>query len=247
MSETKLGGGSHECSKCGKTVFGSVLHTCDEDKLNDMEIKPCLNKISDHFPTNTKILDKLLPCPFCGSKPKYYVDDEVNNEGHNLHCCYIDMCSIELADVIENWNNRYIPLTNLAKDQQDIPPEFAKVINDNFDELVESSDKPVRKQPLEAMYNYREVIDYIEKKYNIKTRDYANRHSYCYNANVPYQDFWHWVLESNDNLSNGSKMGFYVSADEVAEEPEFVQEIIKIFRDEGFYDENEYFEAWVSW
>lgn len=33
--------------------------------------------------------------------------------------------------------------------------------------------KPHKKFPIEALYNYNEIINYIEKKYNINTREYG--------------------------------------------------------------------------
>jgi len=38
-------------------------------------------------------------------------------------------------------------------------------------------EKPIKKYPVSKMYDYHEVINYIEKKYKIDTRDYAKSHT----------------------------------------------------------------------
>lgn len=73
-------------------------------------------------------------------------------------------------------------------------------------------------------YVYRDIIKYIEDKYEIKTRDYYGRHgskkgkpwagelepcSYDpSNPSPPYADFWHWMIDQNDHLTNGSYIYF---------------------------------------
>lgn len=42
-------------------------------------------------------------------------------------------------------------------------------------------DKPKKEYRVNPTYDYHEVIDYIEEKYNINTRDYANRHKHFLN------------------------------------------------------------------
>lgn len=37
--------------------------------------------------------------------------------------------------------------------------------------------KPTKKKIMDDMFHYHDIIDFIEKKYNINVRDYANRHS----------------------------------------------------------------------
>jgi hypothetical protein len=36
-----LGGGSHKCSKCGKTIFGSVNHVCIENQCRQVYVCRC--------------------------------------------------------------------------------------------------------------------------------------------------------------------------------------------------------------
>lgn len=145
--------------------------------------------------------------------------------------------------------------------------------------------KPIKTYHTNKMHDYHKVIEYIENKYNIQTRDYANGHSqfdeWCdskgygkvdkygdkrssstfwyadYQKDIesgllierPYLDFWHWITETDDSISNGS-VGHIYDIDEYTsnkiETPEFVREILSLIRDEGFVEENE-FEFWVDW
>lgn len=105
--------------------------------------------------------------------------------------------------------------------------------------------KPEKKYPLEPMYNYHEVIKYIEEKYSINTRDYANKFTKGGNRENEYLDFWHWIAEGSD-ISNGSASGVYVD-ESLEEAPDWVCEILKFITDEGFVDDEGYFEFWVEW
>lgn len=146
--------------------------------------------------------------------------------------------------------------------------------------------KPIKQYPLEKMYDYHEVISYIEKKYNIETRDYANSHSqfddWCdskgygkkdkdgksrgssniwyaeYKEEIekelikerPYLDFWHWFLEQDDSISNGTECSLYDIDEYISDEietPEFVRKILTIIVEEGFTGEENEFVSWVEW
>lgn len=70
-------------------------------------------------------------------------------------------------------------------------------------------EKPVARHHDKPCLEYSEVIKYIEDKYKIKTRDYAGKFSkdkgkdWDVNDTVPYQDFWHWVLDvCGDQIHN---------------------------------------------
>ena len=63
-------------------------------------------------------------------------------------------------------------------------------------------------------YNYNECRNYLEKKYGYDERDYANKYVYDSNGmatkrnhDVPYQDFWHWVVDRFD-VTNGGMITF---------------------------------------
>src|SRR6267142_900499 len=99
--------------------------------------------------------------------------------------------------------------------------------------------KPIMKVS-EPYWDYTEVIDYIEKKYSINTRGYTPKNGWtseqlmnCKVGLDPYLDFWHWVIERNDHLSNGSFFVLYVD-DEMSypETPEWVKEILQLLKDE---------------
>jgi len=54
-------------------------------------------------------------------------------------------------------------------------------------------------------YEYNELIQYIEKKYKISTDNYYRDGSVVWpgEGEAPYANFWHWVLELNENVCNG--------------------------------------------
>lgn len=110
--------------------------------------------------------------------------------------------------------------------------------------------KPTPRIPLPAVLHYTECRDYIEHTYNIQTRDYKRRFSGDDNT-VPYCDFWHWVLDRNDNCTNGSMISFYVDVveelGEVAED--WVKEILKMFKTEfaEYVDSDGQLWFWVEW
>ncbi len=146
--------------------------------------------------------------------------------------------------------------------------------------------KPTKQHPLEKMYNYHDVITYIEKKHSIKTQDYENSHSqfdeWCdskgyskkdkegksrnsstfwyaeYKEDIekglvkerPYLNFWHWVIDYDDSISNGS-VGSICDIDlqvsDTVNTPEFVRNILTIIVEEGFTNEENEFEFWVEW
>ena len=137
---------------------------------------------------------------------------------------------------------------------------------------------------MKEMYKYGEVIDFIEKKYEIDTRDYRKSHNqfgeWCdakgygmkdpegkdrhssqiwyaeYTSDIangrfterPYEDFWHWVIDMDDEISNGSVGTIYDVSEHINSDgnPQFVKDILKMLVDEG-YIENDCFTFWVEW
>jgi hypothetical protein len=61
--------------------------------------------------------------------------------------------------------------------------------------------KPEPRQHHAPCLDYHECRDFIEEKYDIRTRDFAR---FKGNPNAPYQDFWHWLLSYHNEISNGS-------------------------------------------
>lgn len=53
--------------------------------------------------------NELKPCPFCGSKPKPYWDDDTTqsyyNERYNIVCCCI-ISRVFKQEAIDAWNTR---------------------------------------------------------------------------------------------------------------------------------------------
>ena len=39
--QIRLGGGSHKCTKCGKTIFGSVNHSCTPNQCRQVYVCRC--------------------------------------------------------------------------------------------------------------------------------------------------------------------------------------------------------------
>ena len=57
------------------------------------------------------------------------------------------------------------------------------------------------KQYMEKYYEWNEMVDFIEGKYKCDIRDYANSIS-SLNDEIPYQDFWHELIEYNSEIGN---------------------------------------------
>jgi len=100
--------------------------------------------------------------------------------------------------------------------------------------------KPVQKVS-QPYWDYHEVIDYIEKKYNIDTRGYKRE------VDGVYRDFWHWIVDMC-SIHNGSYFyldiyGWMTDTD-LEYVTEWQQEILKLIYDE-FQEEDMRF--WVSW
>lgn len=112
--------------------------------------------------------------------------------------------------------------------------------------------KPEKKYPVKPMYDYHEVIDYIEEKYNINTRDYGKKFTKDGNMDNEYLDFWHWLVEHDGSISNGSTSMICIDSILNNEgygepEPDWIKEICKMIKDEDFTDEEGFFYFWVEW
>ena len=115
-------------------------------------------------------------------------------------------------------------------------------------------------------YEYNNIIQYIEEKYGIDSRDYYGSFNKkkaqpwtgepTKDSRPPYADFWHWVLEHNSECSNGSYIWFPgpLPFGEIKDDPKcytkghtpkFVMEIMKMIKDE--FGDLTRERLWVSW
>lgn len=82
-------------------------------------------------------------------------------------------------------------------------------------------------------YDYHEMVDYVEKKYEIKVRDYSNRWGDVHDSKKEYQDFWHWMLDTSfNNFQRGAPMELdwkWIKDDWGPSAPEWVNEILDMF------------------
>ncbi len=103
---------------------------------------------------------------------------------------------------------------------------------------------PVRSEP---HWDFHQVIDYIEKKYEISVRDYAGKFSNkTYDETTPYLDFWHWLIDGPfSEINNGSYQYLDLKYElENEDTPDWVKEILQKIYDEFQEDEMEF---WVEW
>lgn len=116
--------------------------------------------------------------------------------------------------------------------------------------------KPAEKRS-EPHWDYHEVIDYIEDKYQITTRGYKPKSGFP--EGETYLDFWHWITDVSD-VHNGcfiylNLLGDYEEGraeddgdwdgdDEYR--PRWVREIQKMIYDE-FKPEGGEMKCWVAW
>lgn len=105
--------------------------------------------------------------------------------------------------------------------------------------------KPTASYQTKPAYDYHEVIEYLEKTYKFESRDYKGKFKDGKSNKVEYCDFWHWVLDQNDDINNGGHFWLtpsdYLEDDDTAD---WIKEILAHFVTE-FGDEEMYF--YVSW
>ena len=105
---------------------------------------------------------------------------------------------------------------------------------------------PKPKKHTITYYDYHEVASYLEKLHKKTFRDYANKFGKKGNENAEYQDFWHWIVECNDPISNDSFI--YLPDTSYIDEPDtepWKKEILQYFLD--FLGEDYHEKLWVSW
>lgn len=84
-------------------------------------------------------------------------------------------------------------------------------------------------------YDYNELRDYLQDKYNYDEWDYAGKYSKRKGVStpegevVPYLDFWHWVVENYD-IHNGCYITFHSERfEEIGENKGWIKEIYKTY------------------
>lgn len=94
--------------------------------------------------------------------------------------------------------------------------------------------------------DYIQCQDYINEKYKVDLRNYANK-TFMPDDTAPYQDFWHHLIDQNPEIQNGSFFTMWpLDMDYV--EP-WQQEIYRLFWDEfsEYADENHMLQFKVDW
>lgn len=107
--------------------------------------------------------------------------------------------------------------------------------------------KKPKKVSHEPTWDYHQVIHYVEEKHGFNARDYAGKFGKKdFDANVPYLDFWHWLLDHDFvDMYNGSYQYLLVKEHlEDEETPPWVKEILQKIYDEFQEDDMEF---WVAW
>ena len=98
--------------------------------------------------------------------------------------------------------------------------------------------KPVKKYCHQPAYDYNEVIDYIEDKYNIKTRDHYRTS----------RDFWHKVTERYDWIRRDGyfrlEVSEWIKEIEEGAEIDWIKEILQMIYDEFHEDEMQMYTDW---
>lgn len=100
------------------------------------------------------------------------------------------------------------------------------------------------KPKIRKVLDYRECTEFVEKKYNIKTGDYAGRYSEKRSIEelnaIPYQDFWHWICDAC-GVSNGGTITLSSELEWAIKEPwqkEILDLYVKEFGDGAEYETN---------
>ena len=58
--------------------------------------------------------------------------------------------------------------------------------------------KPYAKFHQDPAYDYHEVENWIEKKTGRKLNDWSGKHTADRSLDIPYQNFWHWLIDEQD-------------------------------------------------
>ena len=114
--------------------------------------------------------------------------------------------------------------------------------------------KPVTRRP---SLDYHECRDYIHKKYNVHTTNWAGW-TPC-DDSKPYQNLWHKLIDDCPNIGKGTYfqihdeiVDYYLKecpVDDEGTDQKWIGEVYKLFFNEfGEYaDEEGFLEFWVDW
>ena len=100
--------------------------------------------------------------------------------------------------------------------------------------------KPVKKNRHPPAYLWNEITKWIMHKTGKDLRDWAGRLNKC-DETIPYQDFWHWLLDRYD-IHNGCYIDIELH-DPPADAP-WVKEVMDLLKEE--LGEEEIY-CWVVW
>ena len=111
------------------------------------------------------------------------------------------------------------------------------------------------KKQIKEYYDYHKCRDYLQEKFGYNERDYAGRFNKKgkritkVTLEIPYQDFWHWVLDKHE-VHNGSFLTFDRQSLKYYDEDKTIKpwqrEIYCHYLDE-FADEKGELEMYVWW
>ncbi len=109
-------------------------------------------------------------------------------------------------------------------------------------------DKPEYKHHSPPALDWHLVEDYIEAKYKCKLRGFGRPDNYYElpfeeTKKIPYLDFWYYLIECNENVSNGSFI--YVPEPHEGQEP-WQRQICEWIHAEFENDMGDVF-CWVAW
>jgi hypothetical protein len=112
-------------------------------------------------------------------------------------------------------------------------------------------EKPKPKVIITAL-NYLDCVKWIESKYKISLRDFAGKFKNIKDNkpnDVPYQDFWRWVIGINIGIHNGSRFYLSIYPEDIKEEEEkWVRDILQMFKAEfEEYADEGILTFWVEW
>lgn len=95
--------------------------------------------------------------------------------------------------------------------------------------------------------DYHECSEYLENKYGYNERDYAGRFGDTFNLDVPYQDFWHFVIEKADYITNGCYFVMYKDWADGLDENDYRRIILNHYFQEFGKDDEDGIKFWVEW
>jgi len=107
-------------------------------------------------------------------------------------------------------------------------------------------EKPKPKVVQRVSFDYNECRDYLQEKFGYNERDFAGKFSRDGNTDAPYQDFWHFVIECDDSISDGCYFTMDRDWVEDFEKDDFRSIILNRYVDE-FGGGSDSVQFWVEW